>query len=362
MKIDRVSVFPIRIKRREELKASTFTYKDYAAVIVKVESDGLSGFGEAMSRCDPIILAELCKYLSKDIIGKNPNPIRLFNSILSGLAVRGHTRGLEVEALSGIEIAMWDLVGKLRRKSVCELLGKKRRKEFKVVSGSVDKINYEERIKRLKSLSIDLFKLKIGFGLKNDIELLNKVVKVSGSMRIVADSNCAYNLKDAITFSKLASKLPIEWFEEPILPEDIVGYRELKRRSKLKIGAGESWFLSDLKLGINNKLVDVLEPSVSRCGGIKVLFDSATACSKKGIDFCPMNGSNSSISLAASLNICSATNFGMVELDPFDNPLYGITPGFPNIKQGKVDLPKGYGLGVDVDEKYMRKISLKIIN
>jgi L-alanine-DL-glutamate epimerase-like enolase superfamily enzyme len=356
---EKITVYPIRLPRKKKLASGTFSYSEYQSVIVVIESEGYEGFGEAMSRYEPEILSRLVEYLFLQIRGKDVTPVDALEIIYSFLRVRGHTRGLEVEALSAIEIALWDLFGKIKRKKVSSLLGGEKTKRFSLVAGSVSALDkeLEEEVEKVKRLSLSGLKLKIGFGLQRDVEAVKKIRNLWKEAILVVDANCSYSTDNALQFSRKIKEFNVSWFEEPIYPDDFNGYLYLRKRSAVKIGAGESWFLSDLENAVNNGIVDLLEPSVSRCGGITIMSKAGKKAVAKGIGFHPMVGANSSISLAASLHVASAVGVDSIEYDPFDNPLYRITTGFPTLKEGKMELPDGYGLGVKLNKEYLRKIS-----
>lgn len=363
MMVNRISVYPVRIKREREMLAGTFSYHDYQSVIVVVESDGVEGYGEAMSRYEPLTLAMIVKYLFEVIRGKTLRPEKAFEEIYSFLRVRGHTRGLEIEALSGIEMALWDLHCKMERRSLASILGREGRKNFSVLAGSVScrEKDLKKRIEHMKSLSIAGFKLKIGFGSDKDSECARNARKLWEDAKIVLDSNCGYTFDDALLLSRKLRGVGIEWFEEPFYPDSFEEYLRLKRTSSLKIGGGEGWFLKDLEDAVKLGAVDVLEPSVSRCGGIGIFHSAATHAIRDGIAVCPMVGANSSVSLAASLHLASSLGLELVEYDPFENPLYRITEGFPSLRSGKLVLPRGHGIGIELDKRFLREASLKII-
>ncbi|HLQ03477.1 MAG TPA: enolase C-terminal domain-like protein, partial [Nitrososphaerales archaeon] len=148
------------------------------------------------------------------------------------------------------------------------------------------------------------------------------------------------------------------WFEEPVPPDDLDGYRKISRDDDtLPLGAGETWFVSDFSQPIEEKLIDVVEPSVSRCGGMGVAWRVSRDAARRGIRFSPMLGMNSAVSLAASLQLAAAAkNLVGVEYDPFGNPLLNeLSPGFPQLRAGKIQVPNGNGLGLEVDMTFVKK-------
>ena len=123
----------------------------------------------------------------------------------------------------------------------------------------------------------------------------------------------------------------------------------------MKIGAGESWFRGDFDKPLGDRLVDVVEPSVSRCGGVGVEVDVARRATKAGISFSPMTGMNSAISLAASIHAASAVGSVGVEFNPFPNPLQtDLATGLADPKRGKVEVPRGDGLGIRIEKRFIK--------
>ena len=132
-----------------------------------------------------------------------------------------------------------------------------------------------------------------------------KVPVFAGSFFSSRGSLGAYGAKGAAKACGTFADLELAWFEEPVLSDDIEGHAKLKG-SPVKIGAGESWFVDDFSLPIQQKVVGVIEPSVSRCEGTGVQIDVARKAANLGIPFSPMVGMNSVLSLAASIHAASA--------------------------------------------------------
>jgi L-alanine-DL-glutamate epimerase-like enolase superfamily enzyme len=170
----------------------------------------------------------------------------------------------------------------------------------------------------------------------------------------VADANGAYDPAIAALACDAFADLDLAWFEEPVPSDDFGGYSALKG-SKVKIGAGESWFVDDFEFPISGGLVDVLEPSVSRCGGIRVEMEIAEKAAARGMGFSPMTGMNSAVSLAASLQAAAARPSLGVEYNPFPNPLQSeLATGIGQPRGGEMTVPTGHGLGVEVDERFVK--------
>jgi len=361
LRVESVKAFPIRVKMKEKLVAGSFTYSDYQTVLVRVSCDGETGWGEAMTRSGPKATALLIEdYLGQIVAGKEfRTPPQAWQTIWEILRVRGETRGVEVEGLSGIEIAIYDAYAKLKKSSLAGLLSQRIVKDVPAFAGSLfsSRGSLKEQAKVAKSLGLLGAKVKVGFGVEGDFERLSEVRKVWDECELVADANGSYDATTAIKVAKRVEKLRLAWFEEPVPADDIDGYRDISKGSSTPIGAGEAWFVSDFEAPLKEKLIAVLEPSVSRCGGVGVVWDVSREASRHGIGFAPMVGMNSSISLAASLQLAAISeNLVGVEFDPFGNPLLDqVCPGLPRIDDGKLILPGGYGLGIDVDMSFVKR-------
>ena len=361
MKVESVKAYPIRMKARERLTGGSFSYAYYQTVLVKAVADGVEGWGEAMTRFDPEATALLVKFLAKSVVGGSfDSPRDAWLSCWHELRVRGHTRGTDVEALSGIEIALYDCMGKLVKRPVGRLFSAKPEPRVPAFAGSLfeSRGSLAGQIREAKSAGLEGAKVKIGFGVDKDLKLLNEVRKLWPEGMLVADANGAYDSVGAARACTAFSGLRLAWFEEPVPSDDLQGYASLSGLG-VKIGAGESWFAGDFQRPVEEGIVDVLEPSVSRCGGIHVEVEAAKSAAAKRIQFSPMTGMNSAVSLAASLHAASAVRSLGVEYNPFTNPLQTeLATGIPEPAGGGIGVPQGHGLGIEVDERFVRSHTL----
>jgi len=357
MKLQSVDAYPIQLKVGENLRGGSFTYAHYLAVLVKVSVDGVEGWGEAMTRFDPDATAMMVRYLARGLLGMEFEEIRQpWDRSWKELRVRGHTRGTDVEALSGIEIALYDAVGQIMRKPVGSLFSSAPAKKVPVFAGSLfsSRGPLEDQVEEAISKGLVGAKVKIGFGASEDRRTLESVRRKWPEGMLVGDANGAYDASGAAKACEAFADLGLAWFEEPVLSDDIEGYTRL-RGSPVKIGAGESWFVNDFRLPIEQKLVGVIEPSVSRCGGLGVQIEVARRAAKMGISFSPMVGMNSVLSLAASIHAASVCQSVGVEYNPFPNPLQTeLADGLGNPSNGTMDVPRKPGLGITVDREYVR--------
>lgn len=360
MKVDSVTPFPVRIKAREQLKGGTFSYAYYQTVIVRAEVDGVEGWGEAMTRFDLAATASLVRYLGRGLEGRTFDDVEAaWKTAWRELRIRGHTRGTDVEALSGIEIALYDCAGKIRRKPLGRLFSDRAEEKVPAFAGSLfgSRGPIDAQVAAAKRSGLKGAKVKIGFGPEEDARLLGRVRKLWPEGMLVADANGAYDAAGAREACDRFADLGLAWFEEPVLSDDLEGYSAL-RGSGVKVGAGEAWFAGDFEGPIGQGLIDVIEPSVSRCGGIGVELGVARRAAAAGLAFSPMTGMNSAVSLAASIHVASVAGSVGVEYNPFANPLQTeLASGVGEPKGGAIGVPRGDGLGLEVDLRFLKKHS-----
>ena len=360
MKVERVEAFPIKMKARESLRGGSFTYTHYQTVLAKVSVDGVEGWGEAMTRADPGATALLVRHLGGALKGREfRDPKEPWAEAWKGLRVRGHTRGVDVEALSGIEIAIYDAWGKIRKQPLNRLFSGRASARVPVFAGSLfsSRGPLEGQVEAAKSRGLLGAKIKVGFGVDEDARILRQVRRLWPDGMLVADANGAYDARGAKRACSAFSGLELAWFEEPVLSDDLDGYASLKG-SGVRIGAGESWFAGDFERPIDQGLVGVLEPSASRCGGVHVEVEAARRARARGIDFSPMTGMNSALSLAASIHAASAVGSVGVEYNPFPNPIQTeLATGMEDPRGGTIRVPTGYGLGVEIEDRFVRSNS-----
>ena len=358
MKVEAVDAFPISIKAEEKLTGGTFGYASYQSVLVKVVAGGAEGWGEAMTRHDPKATALLVRDMGRGLVGgEYETPRAAWERLWRSLRIRGHTRGTDVEALSGIEIGLYDCYGKLLNKPLCRLLDEEAKAEVPVFAGSImaSRGPLGDQVRRAEGLGMAGAKVKVGFGVSEDAEILRGVRRLWPDGMIVADANGAYDSAGARRACEAFSEFDLAWFEEPVLSDDLEGYASL-RGSGVKIGAGESWFAGDFEGPMEKGLVDVVEPSVSRCGGIGTEAEVGRRAADGGVWFSPMTGMNSAISVAASLHVAAAFPSVGVEYNPFANPLQTeLASGLSEPREGRVRVPSSAGLGVSVDEGFLRR-------
>ncbi len=319
MKITSIKSHVLRYELENELGYSQQYYKHRTAHLVEVETDeGITGWGECFG---PGNIALANKFIVEKVIqplikGENPtNKEYIWHKVYNLLRDSGQ-KGMPIQALSGIDIALWDILSKKAKLPLYQMLGGKCNKQIPVYGygmmlqkKSVKELIelFQKEAKEIKEKNFKAMKMKIGLGPKDDLKLVQAVRNTIGDeFKLMVDANHAYNLNDALYVGKGLDELNIFWFEEPVAPEDYDGYRELKDKLKTNIAGGEAEFT---KYGwnqlIKNRCIDIAQPEVCGLGGItEYLKVSALAQS----NFIPIVNHvwGSALSIAVNLHLLTA--------------------------------------------------------
>ena len=282
MKITSIKSHVLRYELDKELGYSQQYYKHRTAHLVEVETDeGITGWGECFG---PGNIALANKYIVEKVIQpliKGDDPLKkeyIWHKVYNLLRDSGQ-KGMPIQALSGIDIALWDILAKKSNLPLYQLLGGKTNDKIPVYGygmmlqkKTVQELCelFKNEASQIKEKNFKAMKMKIGMGPKEDLKLVSAVRDTIGSeFKLMVDANHAYNKNDALYVGKGLDEMNIYWFEEPVAPEDYESYKELKEKLKTNIAGGEAEFT---KYGwnqlIKNNCIDIAQPEVCGLGGI----------------------------------------------------------------------------------------------
>ena len=282
MKITSIKSHVLRYELDKELGYSQQYYNHRTAHLVEVETDeGITGWGECFG---PGNIALANKYIVEKVIQpliKGDNPLKkeyIWHKVYNLLRDSGQ-KGMPIQALSGIDIALWDILAKKSNLPLYQLLGGKTNDKIPVYGygmmlqkKTVDELCelFKNEANQIKEKNFKAMKMKIGMGPKEDLKLVSAVRDTIGSeFKLMVDANHAYNKNDALYVGRGLDEMNIYWFEEPVAPEDYDSYKELKEKLKTNIAGGEAEFT---KYGwnqlIKNNCIDIAQPEVCGLGGI----------------------------------------------------------------------------------------------
>jgi len=347
-------------------------YKTRGSCIVEIETvDGIVGWGECYGP-SAVAKAYLETQFAPRIIGRDAFDVEVIWEDLYNRIKDYGGRGMATSALSGIDIALWDIIGKSCGKPIHKLIGGAYRTEVTAYATGLYFIDMDRLIEEAVEEANEFvgngfvaIKMKIGLGSpKLDIDRVAAVRKAIGDdVRLMVDANHCFTVPQAIRIGRELEKLNVEWFEEPISPEDIDGYVEVTRSLDMAVAGGENeftrWGFRDL---VVRKAMDIIQPDVCAAGGISECRKIATLASAHGVECIP-HAWGSAIGLAATLHFLAALpdqppSFRpmppLLELEQCENPFRDLLSVEPILqKGGKVQVPTGAGLGIEIDRSVL---------
>ncbi|WP_353651251.1 mandelate racemase/muconate lactonizing enzyme family protein [Nakamurella sp. A5-74] len=338
------------------------------ATLVKVHADdGTVGIGECYGLPSPQVTATIVAevltplLLDQDVLATTA----VWERMYQGQAAGGHTRGFYLEAMAGVDIALWDLKGKLLGEPVHRLLGGPVRERIPCYASPValheDPDVTAEQARGYVSDGFRAIKVKIGRGAREDGRHLRAVrAAVGEDIEILVDANCAYTLDAATAVGRVLRENGISWFEEPLPVDDLAGLAELRRRTGLSMVNGETNFTRfDLRECLAHNAIDVYMPNIARCGGFTEAQRIVALASAHHVDIAP-HGVGSGVSLAAALQLCAATpNLRTYEYNRLPNALReALLVNPPTFADGQLHVPTGPGLGIELDENVVDRYTV----
>lgn len=352
--------YPPPLRRR-------FIYsKTIDTLLVKITTDdGIVGWGEAKAPVAPQATKEVVDLLLSDIVmGQDPNDVVvLWERMYAGMRVRGHRAGFYLEAISGVDIALWDIIGKAMGKPLYQLLGGCFRNPVRVYASGLPALSYdmpEEAFEQLAQDAKDLkekgytgLKMAIGRGIKGDLKSIRTVRDAMGDdFLIYTDAAGVYERAQAMQLGRELQDLNCVWFEMPIAPEDVAGYGELARALDIPISLDSLTSRHEVAEFIRAGGLDVVLPDSCRAGGITECKRIAELADGFGLAFAPHISIGSAIHFAASAHLATAMPNTMTSEYWFgENPIGNAILKEPlMLKDGYMHTPEKPGLGIEIDE------------
>lgn len=369
MKIDDISVHPVSYRLPDGTGATMgvgrMVKRD--AVLVKVMTDeGLIGWGEAHHGRSPGAIARLIETTLRPLVlGMDPtDATAVWHRLYKGhFATHGFGAGTAI-AISGIDLALWDIRGKAAGWPVYKLLGGGR-KRVRAYAGGIT-LGFQapeslaEEAQVYVAAGFRAIKLRLGDEPSRDIARVEAVRAALGDeIDILTDVNAAYGLEDVRRLMPGLDAARVGWIEEPFPPHDDYAYAQAARLGRTPIAAGENHYTRfEFARLMQDGAVSVLQPDLSKTGGITETWRIAAMASARKQKIHP-HTSMTGLNMAASLHILGAIdNGGYFESDATAvNPFRTVlTPDLWQIdEEGYVLPPEGPGLGVEIDEDFIRK-------
>jgi D-galactarolactone cycloisomerase len=346
-----------------------------ASCIVEITTeDGVTGWGECYgpARLNAAVVAAF----RPQLVGEPALATDyLWQKIYNLFRDQGQ-KGLVITALSGVDIALWDLKGKVFEAPVWQLMGGPfRRKVSAYATGtyrldSGDPLDYVVReVQGYVAEGFSAVKLKIGFGIAEDIALIRTVREAIGPrIGLMLDANHGYDAIEAIKLGNAVAALDIGWFEEPVVPDDLGSYCEVRRGQPIPVAGGECdftrWGFRDV---LTRRAMDIIQPDTCGSGGLSECKKIADMAAVFGVRYLP-HVWGTGIGLAASLQLLGALSHNpprltplepLLEFDRSEHPFRQAIMTTPiEHKNGVVTIPDGPGLGISIDRKALERFSV----
>lgn len=374
MRITRVRATPLAVPLQERLRWGAMTVGVKGGIVVQVETDeGLEGIGEAGFSAEyfPTVGPIVNDQLAPLLVGEDPRDIgALWQRMFEATHLWGR-RGIETYAVSGIDIALWDLLGKIANQPVYRLLGATKSRVRAYGAPSLKPLDelLPEAVAAVEERGYTALKLRVGRDVREAKELVVAVRRAVGDdVELMVDANMAYDRRTAHEVAKAFEQLGISWLEEPILSRSLSQYVTdhtwLAERVDLRLAGGESLLTRFEYLDLlERRTFDVLQPDCVSVGGISEAKRVADMASAWNISCVPhiACSSGTGIGLAAGLQLTLACqNAPLVEFDPYGGPGWdGLLVNPLQQVDGYVEAPEAPGLGVELAEDAFERFAVE---
>lgn len=369
MRITGVSATPLGSPLEEELRWGAMAVHVKGGIVVRITTDeGLEGVGEAGFSAEyfptvgPIINSQLAPML----IGKDPRDIgALWQQMLDATHMWGR-RGIETYAISGVDIALWDLLGKIANQPVYRLLGASKPRVRAYFAPSLKPTpEIVEECRKAVADGFSAIKLRATEELGQAVELVSSVRDAVGpDVDLMVDANMSYDRRGALRLARELEALDVAWLEEPILSRSLTQYVDdhswLADRVALRLAGGESLLTRFEYIDLlTRRTFDVVQPDCTSVGGISEAKRVADLASTWNLTCVPhiACSSGTGIALAAGLHlILACENAPLIEVDAYGGPGWdGLLQNPLEVRDGYVTASDAPGIGVDLSpDAYQR--------
>lgn len=369
-RISKVVAHPLRATLPKVQRTSQGDYPAIEIVVVEIETeDGTVGFGEGLCRRGAAGYARFVEEaLVPRLLGRDAADRRALWKAMRA-ALSGRPGGQIVEAIAAVDIALWDIAGKQAGQPIHKLLGGMGRKEVAAYASSInwlDDATVEAEVAAVLKAGFREIKVKLGHPLRDAIARAKFVRKLAGDdIALYVDANWAYDVDDALVVGRALADLGYGFFEEPIAPHDREGYRRLAQHLPIRLAAGESDFVaSDALVSLQDRSLGLIQPDVTRSGGISETWRICELAAAFNTAYAPHVGWSGAICVAASLQLAAAAEtFRTFECMVYQNPLRDaftqpIVGEGSQLVEGKLSVPQGPGLGIEIDRDALARFRI----
>ena len=351
---------PMNVLQLTEASMGTFTFHGWLVVEIFTD-DGLLGIGNA-ALAPPLVKHTIDLYLKPLLIHQNPWDIEFLWQHMYRKTMAFGRKGIAMAAMSAVDIALWDILGKSAKQPVYRLLGGRTKPRIPVYASrlySVELNQLAAEAKRYKDEGYQAMKLRFGWGptdgaagMQHNLALVRTVREAVGDgIDVMADAYMGWTLDYAKRMLPLLEPFHLRWLEEPVIPDDIHGYAELKSYGRVPIAGGEHEFtvygFRDL---LETRALDYIQFDTNRVGGITQARKISALAEAYSVPVIPHAGQMHNYHVVmASLNSPMAEYFPIVDVEVGNELFWYIFDGEPRAKDGFIDLDENVpGLGLSI--------------
>ena len=379
MKITEVITHQLLVNVDEPFTSSRgWYYKTKGALVVEIRTDtGLIGWGDCYgpAAVNRSIIDNVFKAV---LIGRDPFDVEVLWEELYNKIKDYGLSGFSISSISGIDIALWDIIGKAVNQPIHKLIGGAFRTQLQAYATGLyfkdmNRLNEEavEEAKGYVTQGFKAIKMKIGLGsITRDIDRVAAVRDAIGpDVHLMVDANHCFNVPQAIAIGRELQKLDIFWFEEPISPEDLDGYVEVTAKLDMAIAGGENEFTKfGFRRILERRAMDIVQPDVCAAGGITECKKIAALAQASSIQ-CVPHAWGTAIGLSATMHYLASLPFTppclvpvppMLEYEQTFNPFRDeLSSADLTHKGGFVTVPNGPGLGIEINREVLERYKVK---
>jgi len=346
-------------------------------LIIMVETDeGITGYGEVDTSpyvgkaiVEAYMSHGTCYGLREVVVGSDPFDYeQIWNDMWAKTYYYGRT-GPVMHVMSGIDMAIWDIMGKATGKPVHKLLGGSYTDKVRAYASALmpdSKEGVKKMVENYTSQGFTAIKFgwgPLGYDVHFDIELVKTARKAAGDhVELMIDIGKRYRLKPAMYVAKALEQLNVYWLEEPLPAEDYEGYKRLAASTTLRIATGEeeSGRLAFDRL-IRETHIDVVQPDMSRCGGLTEAKKIASLAADHNI-LCVPHAFKTGVLVAASIHLIAAIPHApFLEFSVTESGIRKELLVEPFVqKDGFVEVPQKPGLGIEINPDVIKKYGVRV--
>lgn len=362
LRITQHKIYPLRIFLSEPIRTSfgIMTHRQ-ACLLELITDEGVSGWGESWINYPHWGLVERVATLEamvEQVVGQSfvrPQSITqgLWHSF-STIARQWGAPGPIAQAVSAIDLALWDIYGKIHGVSIRELLGTRERR-IAVYASGIGPGQIDRMLEHAQRLDMKGAKIKVGFGFDDDLNNIKLARSIWGDQHLMLDANQAWDVPEAQAILPVLAEYQPDWIEEPLAADNWEGLTELSKQDLVAVALGENLYGKDFNRVLNEPAVHYIQPDIAKTGGLTralEIWEMAKTSETSQVVLPHVFGTALSVVIGAHFSVAAKSPWLELDLNPnpfreelLTNPLM--------VKQGFMEIPSGPGWGVDIDREFL---------